>query len=611
MVFTFKYRNNSNVCSIFGWTLKKITWMKYIFPLCLLIALITFGCTSSQSPEKPNVIIILTDDQGWGDLSVNGNTNISTPNIDALSAAGATLENFYVCAVCSPTRAELLTGRYNFRGGVYSTGGGGERLDTDETTIGEIFQKAGYKTAAYGKWHNGMQYPYHPNGRGFEDYYGFCSGHWGNYFSPMLEHNGTIVQGEGFIIDDFTNHGLDFMEKNKDNPFLLYLPFNTPHTPFQVPQEYWDRYKAKDIEMLAEHKGENLEHTRAALAMCENIDWNVGRIVAKTEELGIDDNTIILYFCDNGPNSWRWNGGMKGRKGSVDEGGVRSPLFIKWPDGIEAGKQIDRLMSVTDLLPTLSEMCGIPYNTDHPLDGISMKESLLADENEWEDRYLLNYWRGRLSIRTQQYRLGHQGGLFDIEADRGQKRDLSEALPGLKEEMMQVANEYRKQIETELPKKDSRPFYLGHPALKYTQIPARDGTEHGQIKRSNRYPNCSFFTDWTSPEDSITWQVKVPEDGTFKVSLYYSCKEGDEGSTIRLSVGDSYLDTKITEAHDPPLRGMEEDLSPRIESYVKDWKTVDLGTIELKKGEASMCLTALDMPGNSVIDFRLFLFERL
>ncbi len=585
--------------------------MRSLLSLCLLTCLFLMGCSPGQENPRPNVIIILTDDQGWGDLSVNGNTNIHTPHIDALSAEGATLENFYVCAVCSPTRAELLTGRYHFRGGVYSTGGGGERLDVDETTLGEVFQQAGYKTAAYGKWHNGMQYPYHPNGRGFGDYYGFCSGHWGNYFSPMLEHNGQIVQGEGFIIDDFTNHGLAFMEENKDKPFLLYLPFNTPHTPFQAPGEYWDRFKDKEITMLAEHEGENLEHTRAALAMCENIDWNVGRIVAKTRELGIDDNTIILYFCDNGPNSWRWNGGMKGRKGSTDEGGVRSPLFIKWPAGIEAGKQIDRLMSVTDLLPTLSEMCGIPCETNHPLDGISMKESLLEEESPWEDRYLLNYWAGRLSIRTQKYRLGYQGGLYDIESDRGQKMDLSEEEPEIKAELMQVADGYRKQIEAELPKEETRPFYLGHPALKYTQIPARDGTAHGEIQRSNRWPNCSFFTHWIHPQDSITWQVEVPEDGSFQVTLYYTCKEGDQGSTLQLTVGESMLQAKILEAHDPPLRGMEEDLSPRMESYVKDWKVMDMGTMDLQKGEASMCLTALDMPGKSIIDFRLFLFERL
>ncbi len=481
----------------------------------------------------------------------------------------------------------------------------------DETTIAELFQAAGYRTAAYGKWHNGMQYPYHPNGRGFEDYYGFCSGHWGDYHSPMLEHNGQIVRGNGFIIDDFTDHGLAFMEEHAESPFFLYLPFNTPHTPFQAPEEYWERYREKPINMWSESPDEDINDTRAALAMCENIDWNVGRIVEKTRDLGIEDNTIIIYFCDNGPNRWRWNGGMKGRKGSVDEGGVRSPMFIKWPEKIDRGKKVERLVSVIDLLPTLSEMCGIPYESKHALDGISVKESLLENLPEWEDRYLLNYWGGRLSIRSQRYRLGYQGGLYDIEADRGQKRDLSEELPDLKKEMEQLAGSYRLQIEEELAKVDPRPFYLGHPALKYTQIPARDGLEHGQIKRSNRYPNCSFFTNWVRQEDSISWQVEVPEDGSFKVSLYYTCPEGDEGSTIQLSVGESLLQSRITEAFDPPLRGMEKDLTPRIESYVKDWKEMDMGTIVLEEGTFTMTLKALDMPGRSVMDFRLFLFERI
>jgi len=579
--------------------------------LGLVMALGFFTCARTRFTERPNVIIILTDDQGWGDLSVHGNSNISTPHIDDLSASGASLDNFYVCAVCSPTRAELLTGRYHFRGGVYSTGGGGERLDMDETTLADIFRNAGYKTAAYGKWHNGMQYPYHPNGRGFEDFYGFCSGHWGNYHSPMLEHNGQIVQGNGFIIDDFTDHGLDFMEDHADSPFLLYLPFNTPHTPFQVPAEYWERYRDKEITMFSLSENEDIMQTRAALAMCENIDWNVGRIVEKTRELGIEDNTIVIYFCDNGPNLWRWNGGMKGKKGSVDEGGVRSPMFIKWPEKIKAGKQVERLVSVTDLLPTLSEMCGIPCETQHPLDGISVTSSILEEETEWEDRYLLNYWGGRMSIRSQQFRLSHDGGLYDIEADRGQKRDLSNQFPEKKKEMQTEAEKYRLQIETELPKVDPRPFYLGHPALKYTQIPARDGKEHGNIKRSNRWPNCSFFTNWISVEDSLSWPVEVPEEGTFKVLLYYTCPEADVGSTIQLSVGESRLQAKVSEAFDPPLRGMEEDLTPRMESYVKDWKEMDMGTIILKEGSFTMILKALEMPGSSVMDFRLFLFERM
>jgi len=171
--------------------------------------------------------------------------------------------------------------------------------------------------------------------------------------------------------------------------------------------------------------------------------------------------------------------------------------------------------------------------------------------------------------------------------------------------------DFRLQIEAELPKVETRPFYLGHSALKYTQIPARDGKAHGQIKRSNRFPNCSFFTNWISLEDSITWKVEVPEEGSFKVMLYYTCPEGDVGSTFQLLVGDSRLQTKITEAFDPPLRGMDEDLTPRMESYVKDWKEMDMGTIDLIEGTFNMSLKALDMPGKSVMDFRLFLFERL
>ena len=153
------------------------------------------SCSAPSAERKPNIVIILSDDQGWGDLSVHGNTNLSTPNIDSLARDGALFDRFYVSAVCSPTRAELLTGRYHARGGVYSTSTGGERLDLDEKTLGDAFKAAGYATGAFGKWHNGTQYPYHPNGRGFDEYYGFPSGHWGNYFSPILEHNGELVRG--------------------------------------------------------------------------------------------------------------------------------------------------------------------------------------------------------------------------------------------------------------------------------------------------------------------------------------------------------------------------------------------------------------------------------
>ena len=276
------------------------------FCLGLFLLLLTFlACNApeenSDEPTKrpPNIIMMLADDQGWGDLSHSGNSDIHTPNIDQLAKAGVSFDRFYVSPVCSPTRAEMLTGRYHTRGGVYSTSAGGERLDLDETTIAEVFKKAGYHTAAYGKWHNGMQAPYHPNARGFDDFYGFCSGHWGNYFSPMLEHNGVITKGEGFLVDDLTNHAMEFIETHQEDPFFVYLPYNTPHSPMQVPAEWWEKFENKT---LANHsqdlRKEDSLHMKAALAMCENIDWNVGRISQKLEELGLAENTIVIYFSD-------------------------------------------------------------------------------------------------------------------------------------------------------------------------------------------------------------------------------------------------------------------------------------------------------------------------
>jgi arylsulfatase A-like enzyme len=286
----------------------------------LLLAFLV-SSTAAFAVPKPNILVILADDQGWGDLSVHGNTNLRTPQIDSLARAGAMFDRFYVCPVCSPTRAEFLTGRYHLRGGVHNVTTGGERLNLDEKTIGDTFKAAGYATGAFGKWHNGSQWPYHPNARGFDEYYGFTSGHWGEYFDPPLEHNGKFVRGKGYVADDFTNHALEFIEKNKTRPFFCYLPFNTPHSPFCVPDEYWNRFKDHAIPMRGKDGAdEDLPVTRCALAMVENIDWNVGRVLRRLDELKLADDTIVIYFSDNGPNSWRWNGGMKGRKGSTEIG---------------------------------------------------------------------------------------------------------------------------------------------------------------------------------------------------------------------------------------------------------------------------------------------------
>ncbi|MFT7035535.1 MAG: arylsulfatase A-like enzyme [Cyclobacteriaceae bacterium] len=583
-----------------------------VISMALLFITSCNNSNKEESNQPPNIVIILTDDQGWGDLGISGNTNISTPNIDQLANEGVIFDRFYVSPVCSPTRAELLTGRYHVRGGVCSTGGGGERLDLDETTIADIFKEAGYKTGAFGKWHNGMQYPYHPNARGFDEYYGFCSGHWGNYFDPMLEHNGKLVKGAGFIIDDFTNKALEFIDKNKEDPFLVYLPYNTPHSPMQVPDEWWDKYKNKDlVKFSANTDKEDVQFTKAALAMCENIDWNVGRLTSKLTELGLDDNTIVIYLSDNGPNSWRWNDEMKGRKGSTDEGGVRSPLIMKWKGQFDSGKTVAQIASVRDLLPTFTDLANLKPVLKNKLDGVSLKPLLFDVESEWEDQVIINNWKKKTSVRTQQFLLGHENKLFDMINDPNQTNDISKDHIEEMAKLMQTKNDWQQQVYSELPEKDTRTFSLGHPDAEYTQIPARDGVAHGNIKRSNRWPNCSFFANWLSTEDQITWEVEVLEGGQFEVELYYSCGEENVGSVIELSFGDNKLQKEISESHDPRLTGMENDKIVRQESYVKDFKPLNMGLIDLKKGKGQLVLKALDIPGSEVIDFRLMMFRRV
>jgi len=558
--------------------------------------------------KRPNIVVILSDDQGWGDLSIHGNTNLETPNIDSLARDGALFDRFFVCSVCAPTRAEFLTGRYHPRGGVHGVSTGAERLNLEEKTIGDTFKSAGYATATFGKWHNGTQYPYHPNARGFDEYYGFCSGHWGNYFDPILEHNGEIVRGKGYITDDLTDHTLAFIEKNKNQPFFCYLPYNTPHSPMQVPDRFYEKFENHPIEMRnRDPQTEQIEKTRCALAMCENIDWNVGRILGKLDELKLSEKTIVVYFGDNGPNSSRWNGNMKGRKGSTDEGGVRVPCLIRWPGHIKPGTQILQIAGGIDLLPTLADMAGIPLVTTKVLDGISLKPLLLSETVQWPDRMIFSHQKGRVSVRIQRYRLDNNGGLFDMITDPGQYHNISKEKPEVAATLTEAVARWKDEVLPE-SSEDDRPFPVGYPEFPATILPARDGVPYGNIQRSAKAPNCSYFTNWISADDKITWDIEVAASGNYEAEIYYTCAEENVGSTVELRFNESLIQAEVTEAHDPPLVGAEFDRIPRgSESYVKDFRPLGLGVFRLEKGRGELTLRALDVPGEQVMDVRAVL----
>ena len=559
--------------------------------------------------NRPNVIIIMTDDQGWGDLSLHGNTNLSTPNIDSLAIAGTQFNNFYVQPVCSPSRAELLTGRYFKRLGVYSTSAGGERINPGETTIAEIFNSAGYKTALFGKWHNGTQPPYHPIARGFDEFYGFTSGHWGNYFNPLLEHNFELINGEGYIIDDLTQKAIEYIEDQNGDPFFIMLSYNTPHSPMQVPDVYWERMNEKKLSMFySDRKLEDMAFTNAALAMVENIDHNVGRIKRKLKALHQDPNTIIVFLSDNGPNSWRWNGGMKGRKGSTDEGGVRSPFFIYWPGRLNP-QIVEEIAGSIDILPTLASLAGINAETNQPLDGVDLSPLFSGNHLEWRPRLIYNSWNSKTSVRSQRFRLDSEDQLFDISVDPGQTKDLSSVYPEKKDSLIAARSDWLQMFNHDQAE-DDRPFPVGHQGFPTSMLPARDGVPYGDIRRSNQYPNCSFFTNWKRPSDKMAWNIEVLEEGRYQVELYYTCNLNAIGKQLELSWGDKKLSANIEKSHNPELRGMENDRTPRIESYVKDFIKMDLGTFQLSKGTGELILSSNNIAGNEELSIRMLIVRK-
>ena len=383
----------------------------------------------------------------------------------------------------------------------------------------------------------------------------------------------------------------------------------------QVPDKFWKKFENKELSQEGSNgpfsSREEMDHTRAALAMCENIDWNIGRILDQLNTHKLRENTIIIFLSDNGPNGYRWNSGMKGIKGSTDEGGVRSPLSISWKGKISGGRVINEIASSIDLLPTLKDLVGINQKPRKQLDGISLKPLLLDENIKWNNRLIFNYWKGKLSVRSQNYRLDKENKLFNMAKDPNQKVDVSKENKKILKKLLIAKEKWKKEVLSKLPEKDKRPFLIGHPSLNTTQIPARDGIADGEIKRSNRHPNCTFFTNWINIDDKIIWKAEVPVAGNFEVIVYYSCNEDAVGSEFEISFNKSRLKGSILEAHNPKEYGAENDRSLRTESYVKDFKPLKIGEIKLEKGKGNLIVKGLKKTGKSLMELRLILFKRI
>lgn len=584
--------------------------------LLALLTLLRFTATIAETRQtRPNIVILLADDAGLGDFGFTGNQTVQTPNIDRIATEGLRMNRFYVCPVCSPTRAELLTGRYYPRCGVQGVSLGQERMNLDETTLANRLQNAGYQTGAFGKWHNGSQWPFHPNARGFNTFFGYTAGHWGEYFNPELERNGVISRENGYIVDICTDKALEFIEQNQGTPFLCYVPFTTPHSPWSVPKSDWDRWKDRPLRQLATAaKAESPEETRCALAMIENQDHNVGRILKKLDQLKIAQNTIVIFFSDNGPNTHRWNNGLKGKKGDVDEGGVRSPFAVRWPDFIKPGQSIDDLTGVIDLMPTLLAAVGLKPqpNASKPLDGVNLTPRWTDPTTRPASRQLISHWGNKTAIREDTLLLDANGALFNLESDPAQTRDLSTAEKATVDRLATAVQTWRKEcgMDSRPPRGvgatiDPRPFTVGFREFPITVLPARDGAPANGLKRSSTAPNSSYFTGWTSTDCEAVWNVEVHETGTYRVTIDLTCPATAVPVELTLELNDASLTSTLSEPWDPPLNTGQDTLPrPKAESQLKPFRTWKMGSLQLQKGKGNLRIRALRFNGASAIDLR-------
>ncbi|MCM4156932.1 arylsulfatase [Christiangramia antarctica] len=513
------------------------------FHLVLIaLSLLVSSCSSvakkkeiSGLKEKPNVILIMVDDQGYGDIASLGNEHIKTPNIDALHDVSARFTQYHVSPTCAPTRAAILTGRHSNRTGVWHTVNGRSLILERETTMAQVFKDNGYATGIFGKWHLGDNYPFRPQDKGFDEVLVHGGGgieqtmdYWDNdYFDDTYWHNGELEKYNGFCTDIWFENAKAYIEENKDKPFFCYLSTNAAHSPYFVDEKYSDPYK----------DNENIPNA-AFYGLIANVDENIGKLVDYLEASKLMDNTILIFTTDNGTASGAkieeggdrldgfiangYNAGMRGVKASMYEGGHRVPLFIHWKDGgITVGKDINELTAHYDILPTLVELCGLELKKDLDFDGTSLVP-LIKDEKgkeKFEDRVIITNsqrienpepWR-RTAFMQGDWRVINGKELYSLDTDPEQRNNIAAQHPEKMIEFKKAYDNWWKEIS---PSYEAQPYIIiGDEAENPTTVFGHDWhTERIASPWHQRHIRFGYI-------DNGYWLIRVAESGTYTFKL--------------------------------------------------------------------------------------------
>lgn len=449
--------------------------------------------------RRPNIILMMTDDQGYAPVARHGHSWIRTPNLDDLYDKSTRFTRFHVAPTCSPTRSALMTGRHPMRNGVTHTILERERMTLDAVTLAEVLRDAGYATGIFGKWHLGDEEPYQPHRRGFQEAFIHGAGGIGQryncscadapdnkYFDPTIRHNGSFVKTKGFCTDLFFTAALGFIQSRKDadSPFFAYITTNAPHGPFIAPEKNAERFRKLGCS----------EKVAGFYGMIENIDENVGRLMDKLEAWKLLDNTLVIFLSDNGMTGggsgkgrvgerpdgtplFAYNAGMKGQKGSADEGGTRVPAFFRWDGRITRGRDIEKIAAHIDMFPTLASIAGATLPPGQ-VEGRSLVPLLESNTSEWPDRYLFTHkgrwktgaepndfqWKG-FAVRNQRFRLVDNTMLFDMVNDPGQTTNVIEQHSEVVEKMRAAYDAWWKvtrpmMVNEGVPMSPTRPYHV-------------------------------------------------------------------------------------------------------------------------------------------------------
>ena len=432
--------------------------------LLFLPIILGMNIVKAQTVKKPNVIIVITDDQGYGDLACTGNPIVKTPNLDEFYKQSVRLTDFHVGPTCAPSRSGLMTGRYANRVGVWHTIGGVSILREKEVTMANVFQNNGYETGMFGKWHLGDNYPSRPQDKGFKHVLAHGGGgvgqtpdYWGNdYFDDTYFENGEPKKVEGYCTDVWFGEAMKYIEQNKDKPFFCYISANAPHLPYNVPKAYYDKYKNEDIP----------EKLKKFYGMISNVDDNFKQLQDKLKQLKLDDNTIVIFMTDNGTAAgykevdgkmYGYNANMKGIKNSEYEGGHRVPFFISYPaGGISGGRDVNNMLAHLDILPSLATICNLKL-PKLELDGSDISSLLLNKDAVFKRDYLITdsqrvqepiKWR-KSAVMSDKMRLINGTELYDISTDPRQDKDLAAQFPNVVAKMRGYYNEWWSSVSTE------------------------------------------------------------------------------------------------------------------------------------------------------------------